>query len=158
LGLISAYARAGEVEKGYRIFQSMTETYAILPHQEHFACIVDLFSRAGQLDKALHFTEKMPCKPNASIWGTILGVCWVHRNVEVAELASEKLFELDPGNSGYYVLMSNVNAVSGRWDGVTRVRSLMREKEVKKVPGYSWIEVNGANHAFSSTDKRNPEW
>jgi pentatricopeptide repeat protein len=158
LGLISACAHAGEVEKGYQIFQSMTDIYAILPHQEHFACIVDLFSRAGQLDKALHFIGKMPCKPNASIWGTILGACRVHRNVEVAELASEKLFELEPENSGYYVLMSNVNAVSDRWDGVSRVRSLMSNKEVKKVPGSSWIEVNGVNHVFCSTDKRNPEW
>jgi hypothetical protein len=54
--------------------------------------------------------------------------------------------------------MSNVNAVSDRWDGVSRVRSLMSNKEVKKVPGSSWIEVNGVNHAFCSTDKRNPEW
>lgn len=158
LGLISACAHAGEVEKGYQIFQSMTEMYSVLPHQEHFACIVDLFSRAGQLDKALHFIDMMPYKPNASIWGTILGACRVHRNVEIADFASKKLFELDPENSGYYVLMSNVNAVSGRWDRVTRVRSLMREKEVKKVPGYSWIEVNGVNYVFSSTDRRNPEW
>ncbi|KAJ1695888.1 hypothetical protein LUZ63_012586 [Rhynchospora breviuscula] len=158
LGLISACGHAGEVEKGYQIFQSMIEKYAILPRQEHFACIVDLFSRAGQLDRALHFIDKMPCKKNSSIWGTILAASRVHRNLEVAELASRKLFELDPENSGYYVLMSNVNAVSGRWDGVTRVRSLMTEKAVKKIPGYSWIEVNGVSSVFSSSDRSHPEW
>lgn len=41
------------------------------------------------------------------------------------------------------MLMSTVYAISSRWDRVTRVRSLMRDKKkVKKVLGYTWIEVN----------------
>nr|CAD1819594.1 unnamed protein product [Ananas comosus var. bracteatus] len=157
LALISACAHAGEVEEGSRLFRCMTEEFRIPARMEHFACMVDLYSRSGQLDKALQVITEMPFKPDAGIWGTILGACRVHRNVELAELASKELLELDCQNSGYYVLMSNINAVAGRWDGVSKVRSLMKEKNVQKVPGYSWIDVNNTSHMFVAADKSHPE-
>jgi len=67
----------------------------------------------------------------------VLGACRVHGNMELADLASKHLFVLDPQNSGYYILMSNIRAVAGRWDRVSRVRSLMKERRVQKVTGYS---------------------
>ncbi|ONK74439.1 uncharacterized protein A4U43_C03F6220 [Asparagus officinalis] len=157
LHLISACAHAGKVEDGLRFFHCMSEKYCIEPRMEHYACMIDLFGRAGQLDEALNFITDMPFKPDPGIWGAVLGACRVHGNVELAELASKHLFELDPENSGYYVLMANINAVAGRWEGVSRVRSLMKEKRVQKVPGYSWIEINNNNHMFTSSDDNHPE-
>jgi len=116
--------------------------------------MVDQFGRAGRLDEALHIILDMPFKPDTDIWGTVLGACKVHGDME---LASKHLFELDPQNSGYYVLMSNINAVAGRSEGVSRVRSLMEERRVQKVTGYSWIEINKTNHMFTSADESHPE-
>lgn len=99
----------------------------------------------------------MPFKPDSGIWGVVLGACRVHGNVELAELASKHLFEMDPRNSGYYVLMSNINVVAGQWEGVSRVRSLMKERRAEKVPGYSWIEINNTNHMFVSADSSHPD-
>ncbi|KAG8098397.1 hypothetical protein GUJ93_ZPchr0013g36767 [Zizania palustris] len=157
LALISACAHAGQVQEGLRLFQCMTEEHQIAPRMEHFACMVDLYSRAGKLDKALQLIFDMPFKPDAGIWGALLHACRVHRNVELAEIASQELFKLDPHNSGYYVLMSNINAVAGRWDGVSKVRRLMKDKKVQKIPGYSWVDVNNTSHLFVASDKSHPD-
>ncbi|KAL5217885.1 hypothetical protein ABZP36_018569 [Zizania latifolia] len=157
LALISACAHAGQVQEGLRLFPCITEEHHIAPRMEHFACMVDLYSRAGKLDKALQLIVDMPFKPDAGIWGALLHACCVHRNVELAEIASQELFKLDPHNSGYYVLMPNINAVAGRWDGVSKVRRLMKDKKVQKIPGYSWIDVNNTSHLFVAADKSHPD-
>jgi pentatricopeptide repeat protein len=157
LAVISACAHAGKVQEGLRLFRCMTEEYQIAPRVEHLACMVDLYSRAGKLDKAMQFIADMPFKPDAGIWGALLHACRVHRNVELAEIASQELFKLDPLNSGYYVLMSNINAVAGRWDGVSKMRRLMKDKKVQKIPGYSWVDVNNTSHLFVAADKSHPD-
>ncbi|XP_008793555.2 pentatricopeptide repeat-containing protein At4g21300 [Phoenix dactylifera] len=157
LALISACGHAGQIEEGFRFFHCMTEEYGIAARMEHYACMVDLYGRAGKLDKALNFITSMPFKPDAGIWGVLLGACRVHGNIALADLASKQLFELDPCNSGYYVLMSNIHAVAGRWDGVSKVRSLMKERKVQKVPGCSWIEINNINHIFVAADQSHPD-
>ncbi|CAL4919377.1 unnamed protein product [Urochloa decumbens] len=157
LALISACAHSGQVEEGVRLFKCMTKECQIAPRMEHFACMVDLYSRSGKLDKAIKFIGDMPFKPDAGIWGALLHACRVHRNVELADIASQELFKLDPGNSGYYVLMSNINAVAGRWDGVSKVRRLMKDNKVQKIPGYSWVDVNNSSHLFVAADKSHPD-
>lgn len=152
LSLISACGHAGKVDEGAHYFHSMTEQYGITARMEHYACMVDLYGRAGHLKEAFEIVKGMPFEPDAGIWGTLLGACRVHGNVDLAELASERLFELDPQNSGYYVLLSNLQADAGRWENVLRVRSLMKERKVNKVPGYSWIEVNNQTHLFFAAD------
>lgn len=156
LTLLSACSHTGRIEEGFWFFNLMND-YGIAAKNEHYACMVDLYGRAGKLQEAFEFVSNMPFKPDAGIWGTLLGACRVHRNSELAELASKHLFELDPRNSGYYVLMSNIHAVAGRWEGVLRVRSLMKERNVQKLPGCSWFEINSANHMFVSGGKSHPE-
>ncbi|KAK1326751.1 Pentatricopeptide repeat-containing protein [Acorus calamus] len=157
LAMISACSHAGLVKDGLRYFRIMTEGCKIAARMEHYACMVDLLGRAGQLNEAMSFITSMPFKPDAGIWGALLGACRVHGNVELAEIASKHLFELDPQNSGYYVLMSNINAVAGRWEGVLKVRSLMKKRRVQKLPGCSWIVINGKNHMFIAADKDHPD-
>ncbi|XAR50765.1 hypothetical protein NMG60_11005187 [Bertholletia excelsa] len=152
LALISAYGHAGLVDEGNYFFRRMTEEFGITARMEHYACSVDLFARAGRLNEAFEIIRTMPFDPDASIWGTLLGACRVHGNVELAELASEHLFELDPQNSGYYVLLSNLQADAGKWDSVLKTRSMMRKRKVQKIPGYSWIEVNNSTHMFVAAD------
>ena len=38
-----------------------------------------------------------------------------------------------------------------------QIRKLMKEKGVKKIPGYSWIEDNGAIHEFIAFDRSHSE-
>ena len=156
IGIISACGHAGQVNEGIRYYHLMTEEYRIPARMEHYACMVDLFGRAGRLDEAFETINNMPFPPDAGVWGTLLGACHVHGNVELAEVASKHLFDLDPLNSGYYVLLANVQAGAGKWKKVLKVRSIMKERGVRKIPGYSWIEVNNATHMFVAADGSHP--
>lgn len=157
LAIMSACSHVGGVDDGLYYFRSMTEDYRIQPQMEHYACMVDLFGRAGHLEEAFKTIKSMPFLPDAGVWGTLLGACRVHGNVELARVASRKLFELDPQNSGYYVLLSNIHADAGEWWNVLEIRSLMRERGVQKIPGYSWIVVNNSPHLFIAADGCHPE-
>ncbi|KFK28709.1 hypothetical protein AALP_AA7G036800 [Arabis alpina] len=158
LEIISSCCHVGDVDEGVRSFRSMTENYGIQPQQEHYACVVDLFGRAGRLNEAYETITSMPIPPDAGVWGTLLGACRLHKNVDLAKIASSRLMDLDPGNSGYYVLLSNAHANAGEWGSVTKVRSLMKERGVQKVPGFSWIEINKITHLFVSGDGNHPEY
>ncbi|KAL5703002.1 hypothetical protein ACHQM5_028149 [Ranunculus cassubicifolius] len=157
LAVISACGHKGLVDEGIHYLLSMTEDYGIMPHMEHYACMVDLFGRVGRLDEALNIINSIPFSIDAGIWGTLLGACKVHGNVEIAEIAAKHLFKLDPKNSGYYILLANVHADAGQWDSVTKVRRLMKERGVQKVPGCSWIQVNNITHMFVAEDKNHPQ-
>ncbi|CAN8325470.1 unnamed protein product [Cochlearia groenlandica] len=148
--MISTCCHVGDVDEGVRFFRSMTKDYGIQPQQEHYACLVDLFGRAGRLKEAYETVKNMPFSPDAGVWGTLLGACRLHKNVDLAKVASSKLMDLDPRNSGYYVLISNTHANAGEWGGVTKARSLMKERGVQKVPGSSWIEIDKVTHSFVS--------
>jgi hypothetical protein len=45
-----------------------------------------------------------------------------------------------------------MHAEAGRWEEVERLRVLMRERRVGKLPGCSWIEVQNQIQHFVSDD------
>eukprot|EP01018_Ginkgo_biloba_P036294 Gb_10035 [translate_table: standard] len=153
IGVLSACSHAGLVDEGRQYFHCMSQDYHIVPSVEHYACMVDLLGRAGCLDEAKDFINKMPLEPTASVLGALLGACRMHCNIELAEHAAECLFELEPEVAGNYVLLSNIYAAAGRWDDVAKVRSMMKKRGLKKKPGCSWIEVQNRVHAFRVGDK-----
>ncbi|KAM2016791.1 hypothetical protein TB2_046933 [Malus domestica] len=157
LGVLSACGYAGAVDDGILYFCSMIEEYGIPARLEHYACMVDLLGRAGHLHEAFEIMKSMPFSPDSGVWGTMLGACRLHGNVELAEEVSRYLFELAPQNSGHYILLSNILADAGKWGSVLKVRTLMKNREVQKVPGYSWIEVNNNTHMFVAADGSHPE-
>ncbi|GJN31699.1 hypothetical protein PR202_gb20126 [Eleusine coracana subsp. coracana] len=150
VSLLAACSHAGLVDQGQSFFDMMQTAYGILPIAKHYACMVDMLGRAGQLDEAFKFIQGMPIKPDSAVWGALLGACRIHGNVEMGKVASQNPFELDPENVGYYVLMSNMYAKVGKWDGVDEVRSLVRQQNLQKTPGWSSIEVKRAVTVFYS--------
>ena len=82
--------------------------------------------------------------------------CRSHSNLEIAVIAMEHLLELEPADTGNYVLLSNLYADLGKWDGVSRMRKLMRSKSMKKTPGCSSIEVDNMVQEFASGDDSKP--
>ena len=82
--------------------------------------MVDLPGRAGHLNDAYKFINSMPLSPDAGAWGALLGACRIHWNVELGNLASNCLFEIDSENVGYYVLLFNMHARVGNWEGVVK--------------------------------------
>ena len=157
IGVLSACVHAGQVDDGILYFRCMTKEYGIPAWSEHYAIMVDLLGRAGRLHEAFDTIKSMPFSPSSGVWGTLLGACRVHGNIELAEEASRHLFDLEPQNSGYYMLLANIYADAGEWENVCKVRSLMNERGVQKIPGYSWIEVNNKTHVFVAADRSHPQ-
>uniref|UniRef100_A0A0A9HTJ3 DYW domain-containing protein n=1 Tax=Arundo donax TaxID=35708 RepID=A0A0A9HTJ3_ARUDO len=60
-------------------------------------------------------------------------------------------------SAGPYVMLSNIYAAAGMWAEVNRVRGRMKEKGVKKQPGYSWTEITNKVHMFVGGDASHPE-
>ncbi|XP_077236342.1 pentatricopeptide repeat-containing protein At1g11290, chloroplastic-like [Tasmannia lanceolata] len=148
--VLTACRHSGLVEEGMKHFNSMRKDYSIVPGVEHCACVVDLLGRAGRLIDAYNFIERMPVEPDEGVWGALLGACRIHGDLKLAELVAENLFRLGPQTVTYYVLMSNIYAEAGRWDDVARFRCLMKERELKKIPGRSLVEINRRFHTFLS--------
>lgn len=157
VGVLSACSHTGLVDRGTEYFYSMNRDYGIIANSKHYTCMVDLLGRAGRLDEAQNLMRKMPFEPDAATWGALLGACRVHGNTELGEKAAEVIFEMEPENSGMYVLLSNLYAASGRWGDVSKMRLKMRDRGVKKVTGYSWLEVQNRIHTFSVGDTLHPD-
>eukprot|EP00253_Pinus_taeda_P001111 PITA_01111 len=157
LSVLNACSHAGLVYEGWQHFNCMTRNYCISPRMEHYASMVDLLGRAEHLNEAKQFIEKMPLEPGASVWGALLGACRIHGNVELGEVAAEHLFNIEPENTGYYVLMSNIYAGAGRWNDVAKVRVMMNDRGLKKPPGYSSVEVNSRIHTFVAGGRSHPQ-
>lgn len=158
VSILRACSVVGLVEEGSKHFDSMRSVYGIEPELEHYGCMVDLYGRAGHLAEALNIINNMPMKPHSGAWGALLNACRMHKNVELGELASRKLVELETKNHGAYVLMSNIYADFKNWDRVSNVRHIMKAKGVKKLPGCSVIEVDGEVHEFLVGDKSHPRY
>lgn len=157
LAVLSACSHGGLISEGREYFKSMVRDFGLEPQREHYACMIDLLGRIGMLEKAYELITNMPMEPSESAWGALLNACRKHKNVEMAKLSAQKLLDLDPQDSGIYVLLANVYADSKRWSDVRRVRSLMRERGVRKIPGHSLIEVEGKFHEFLVADESHPQ-
>jgi pentatricopeptide repeat protein len=152
LGVLSACSHAGLVEDGLHYFLIMTRGYRINPSTEHLSCLVDLLGRAGRIEDAYDVVVKLSCESNSDIIGAFLGACKMRGNIELAKWAADKLLCLEPSEAVNYLLMSNTFAAAGDWNELAKVRSVMRNRCVSKVPGCSWIELGGTVRTFVSND------
>ncbi|CAL4930700.1 unnamed protein product [Urochloa decumbens] len=150
IGALTACSYTGKVKEGRDIFNSMDTSSAVRPGAEHYSCMVDLLGRAGLVEEALDLIKTMPVKPDAVIWGALMGACRMHKNAEIAEVAAKKLLELEPGNAGPYVLLSHIYTSTGRWEDASKMRKFISSRHLNKSPGCSWIEYDKRVHLFTS--------
>lgn len=147
ISVLTACSHGGLWEEGRNVFNSIKD-----PDVDHYACLVDLLGRVGDLDEAKELIESMPKEPHAGVYGSLLNASRIHRRIDLGELAANKLFELEPQNSGNYILLSNLYASRGRWEDVDRVREQMKKVGLKKGTGWSWVEFKGKMHKFIAGD------
>ncbi|KAA8528016.1 hypothetical protein F0562_035115 [Nyssa sinensis] len=157
VAVLSACSHSGLVSQGQVLFEKMTSVYGLTPRLEHYACMADLFGRAGLLKKAKETITRMPYRPTPAMWATLIGACRIHGNTEIGEWAAEKLLEMRPENPGYYVLIANMYAAAGCWNKLVKVRVFMRDLGVKKAPGCAWVDVGSGFSPFLVQDTSNPQ-
>ncbi|CAN7113907.1 unnamed protein product [Brassica rapa subsp. narinosa] len=154
--LLTACCHAGLIQDGLQIFDSIRTVYGINPTMEQYASVVDLLARGGRLDDAYAFVTEMPVEPNENIWGTLLRACITYNKMDLGRLAANHLLEAESEDIGNYVLISNMYAADGKWEGVKELRKLMKKKEMKKPAGCSWLDVDGKMNVFMSGDCSHP--
>ncbi|XAR59525.1 hypothetical protein NMG60_11015387 [Bertholletia excelsa] len=157
LALLSACRHCGLVEMGEKYFCSMIEDYGINPEIDHYACMIDLYGRASQLDKAVPFMRRIPIEQDAVLLGTFINACKMSGKVELAKEAEEGLLRLEGDNGSRYVQLANIYAAEGKWVEMRRIRKKMRGMDVKKLVGCSWLYVDSRVHNFTSSDRSHPQ-
>ncbi|KAH0974237.1 hypothetical protein GBA52_016136 [Prunus armeniaca] len=126
LGLLSACSHTGPVDQGLIFLNAMKDVYGIVPKTQHYACVVDMYGRAGFLEEAEGFIKEMPTKADGSVWGALLNACWIHGNDKMFERIRDGLLKSRGLSTGTYALLSNMYANHDRWDDANKVRDEMR--------------------------------
>ncbi|XP_022973484.1 pentatricopeptide repeat-containing protein At2g01510, mitochondrial-like isoform X2 [Cucurbita maxima] len=157
VSILAACSHAGLVAEGWDCFNAMSRDFELKPGPEHYACMVDLLGRVGKLKEAFEFISKMPIRPNAGVWGALLGACRIHSNVEMAEVAAMNLLELDPENPGRYVLLYNIYLSSGKRKEADQIRALMKQRGLRKIAGHTIIQIKNKVHTFVAGDRSHPQ-
>ncbi|KAJ8769211.1 hypothetical protein K2173_000986 [Erythroxylum novogranatense] len=155
--VLSACSHSGLIDEGLKIFYSMEKLYGMKPTVEQYSCVVDLLARGGRINDAFSVVTGMPIEANANVWGTLLGACRMHHEVELGKFVADHLFQIEASNIGNYVVLSNLYAADAKWDEVMKVRKLMKIRDLKKPAGCSWIEVERINNLFVASDSCHPE-
>lgn len=158
LGILSACSHAGLVDRGWKLYNAMSDYYGISPCLEHYICIINLLGRAGKVKEAEDFVLRLPFEKGLAIWGALLGVCgFGEKNADIANRAVEQVLKLDSFNAPAYVALCNIYAATGRHVEERILRREMGVKGVRKVPGCSWILLKGRVHVFFSGDRSHPQ-
>ncbi|KAK7286859.1 hypothetical protein RJT34_22171 [Clitoria ternatea] len=157
VNLLKGCSHSGMVADGLNYFYSMEKIYGVVPREEHYSCVIDLLGRSGKLKETEEFINNMPFEPNAFGWCSFLGACKIYGDKERAKLAADKLMKLEPENSGAHVLLSNVYAKEKQWEDVRSLRKMIKDGNMKKLPGYSWVDIGNKTHVFGVEDWSHPQ-
>ncbi|KAM7263758.1 hypothetical protein ACFE04_001441 [Oxalis oulophora] len=153
IAVFVACSHSGLVDEGMNFFNRMKDDYGVEPNPDHYACVVDLLGRAGQVTEAFKLIKKMPANfDKVGVWSSLLGACRIHQNVDIGEIAANNLFKLEPNVASHYVLLANIYSSSGLWNKAVGIRKKMNNLGVKKEPGCSWIEYGDKVHKFLAGD------
>uniref|UniRef100_A0A7N1A2D3 Pentatricopeptide repeat-containing protein n=1 Tax=Kalanchoe fedtschenkoi TaxID=63787 RepID=A0A7N1A2D3_KALFE len=140
LTLLSACTHEGLVEEGVQLYESMGTEFGIEIGMKHYACMVNLYGKAGQLEKAVKVIQEMPFKPDVVVWGALLGACGSHSSLQLGELAALGISNLKKDHPAIYSLLSKIHGEKGTWTTVCELRKLMNDRGARKQNAGSWVE------------------
>ncbi|XP_051114608.1 putative pentatricopeptide repeat-containing protein At3g01580 [Andrographis paniculata] len=158
VSILSACSHAGLVRQGIDIYNLMVKDYKLQPNTKHYAIVVDLLGRAGELDKAMAFIAQMPGPVDANVWGALLNACRIYHNTEMGEFVAKKLLESDPCEVSHYILLSSMYAADKNWVDAAQVRNKVRHKELKVVSGQSVVEIRDRICTFVANDRSHQDF
>ncbi|MCO5589128.1 hypothetical protein L7F22_043094 [Adiantum nelumboides] len=143
--ILSMCNYAGLVDEGFYHFNSLYSEHGISHTQEHCACMVDILCRAGRMLEAEKFIRKMPFSPGPIVWMAMLSGCRIGSSLFLAINAAKSIFELQPQNTAPYVVLSNMCALVGVWEGTTNLEYLVELQDVNTWDENSCICIGDQN-------------
>lgn len=158
LSVLYACSHNGLVDHGMSLFESMKNEHNVKPKLEHCACIVDLLCRAGRIQDSYNFYRKMFPEPVSDVLGIILDSCRRNGETELGAIVAQEISELEPVDAGKYVQLAHSFASIAKWDGVGESWVQMRSLGLRKVPGWSSIEMQGTTTPFFNHHSSHPQY
>ncbi|KAK7820215.1 pentatricopeptide repeat-containing protein [Quercus suber] len=156
IGVLCACARAGFLTEGRDYFGLMIDVYTIKPNFAHYWCMANLYAKLGLIQKAEEILRNMPedeDKSSESLqWANLLSSCRFLGDVSLGERIAKSLIDMDPQNPSYYQLLLNVYAVAGQWEDVARVKEMMKDRNVGRMPGCNLIDLKELVHSLKVGD------
>ncbi|XP_020580751.1 pentatricopeptide repeat-containing protein At3g14730-like [Phalaenopsis equestris] len=153
VAVLSACSHSGLVQAGMKIFEEMK----VMPAAEHYLCMVDMFGRAGMLEKAKEMALAAEKACGAKGWRAYIAACRESGEMERVVEAVERVVGMEPEGSGAWVMAANAYGWAGKYNEVEDLRGEMWRRGVKKVPGCSWVEVAGHGvHTFVTGERCHP--
>ncbi|KAI8557192.1 hypothetical protein RHMOL_Rhmol05G0317300 [Rhododendron molle] len=107
------------------------------------AALIDMYAKCGSVELARKVFNQTRDR-DVVVWSAMIVGYGLHGCGEEAIDLFHKL------------KLSNLYASAHMWNGVAKVRVLMRERGLSKDTGYSMVEVNGKLQAFRMGDKSHP--
>ena len=138
--VLYACSQGGFVDEGLIYFNAMEDRFGVQPGEDHYACMVDLLGKAGRIEEAEELISRMPFRPGVLVWQALLGACRLHGNEAAGRRAAECALALEKDDPSTYMLLSNMLADRHNWDSAGKLRGLMEDTDIMKVPGSSWFQ------------------
>ncbi|KAL3567990.1 hypothetical protein D5086_030641 [Populus alba] len=144
--IITMYGKCGKSLMARGVFDGLQSRNVVL-----WTAVMASYFQNGCFEEALNLFSKMEqenVKSNEFTYAVLLNAC--------AGLSARRNGSLLHGHSEKSGFKHHV--MEKRWDGVVKVRKLMRDKKIKKEPGVSWIEIGNVTHIFTSEDNKHPDY
>ncbi|XP_022741703.1 pentatricopeptide repeat-containing protein At3g51320 [Durio zibethinus] len=153
VGVLCACARAGLIAEGRNYFSQMINKFGIKPNFAHFWCMANLYVSVRLFKEAEEILRQMPfgdddVSSDSLLWANLLSSCRFRDGVTVGERIATSLIAKEPKNFSYYQLLLNVYAVAGQWEDVARVRQIMKDRGIERVPGCNLVDLKEIVHNF----------
>lgn len=158
LSVLSSCSHNGLVDQGLNIYESMAKDFGIAPNLEHHACVVDLLCRAGRVEEAYNLYKKMFSDPVLDVLGILLDACRTNGNNELGDTIANDILKLRPMSAGNYVQLAHCYASINKWEGVGEAWTHMRSLGLRKIPGWSFIDIHGTITTFFTDHNSHPQF
>ncbi|KAL8045976.1 hypothetical protein ABFX02_08G149400 [Erythranthe guttata] len=158
LAILYACSHNGLVEKGLSLFESMVNEYKIEARIEHLACVVDLLCRAGRVQDAYRFYKEKFLEPSMDVLGILLDASRNSGDEEIGRVVAAELSGSEIGDGGKYVQLAHSFASRAKWEGVGEAWVQMRHLGLRKIPGWSFIELHGTITPFFTRHSSHPQY
>ncbi|EXC35313.1 hypothetical protein L484_026636 [Morus notabilis] len=151
IGVLCACARARLLPEGKDYFREMTNVFGIKPNFAHYWCMSNIFASVGLIQEAEETIRNIPenlvdVSSDSFIWADLLSSSRFQGDVSPAEDIAVSLIKIEPQKLSYYRLLLNVYASAGRWEDVARVKEMVKEKVVGRMPGCNLVDLNEIVH------------
>ncbi|XP_062220469.1 pentatricopeptide repeat-containing protein At5g66500, mitochondrial-like [Phragmites australis] len=144
LAVLSACGHCGLVDEGRSMLHLMKSKYGIDPQPEHYACLIDMLGRAGQIDEAWDLYCSLTSSRNghsSAIYVAMLNACRANMDVVRGKKVAVRMLEVDPQNPGIHVLISNFHAAIRQWSESDESRRVIMDKGLRKEAASSCVSV-----------------